>query len=66
MHAEAIQVLAEEGAADVARGQDGVVALEATPFGEVVGDIERRGRGRGVLVVDEGYTGGRFVLLGAV
>lgn len=48
-------VFVEEGSARGAGGQDAVVAVEASPFGEVVGDVEGGGGGNGVFVVDEGY-----------
>ena len=65
MHAKAVQVLAEEGAAHVARGQDAVVAVEAAPLGEVVCDVKGGGGGGRVFVVYEGDGGRGFVFLGA-
>ena len=37
-----------------ARGHDGVVAMQAAPFGKVVRNVEGWRRGRRVFVVDEG------------
>lgn len=48
-------VFVDEGSARGAGGEDAVVAVEAAPFGEVVGDVEGGGGGDGVFVVDEGY-----------
>lgn len=36
-----------------ARREVAVVAVEAGPFGKVVGDVKGRGAGDGVFVVDE-------------
>lgn len=49
------EVFAQERAPLGAGGEDGVVAVETAPFGEVVGDVEGGGGGGGVFVVDEVY-----------
>lgn len=54
-------VLGDKLAALGAGGEHAVVAVEATPLGEVVGEVKGGGGGRGVFVVDEGDgLGGLF------
>lgn len=53
MLAVALGIFGEELAARRLRGDHVVVAVVADPLGQVVGDVEGRRGGNGVLVVDE-------------
>ncbi len=53
MRVVAVDVFRDECSTDRARGEGGVIAFEAAPFGEVICQIKCCGRGRGVFVVDE-------------
>jgi hypothetical protein len=59
----ALYVLFNELASYGASWEDTKIAVESTPFGEVVCYVEGCGGGDGVFVVDEGYgfDGGVFV-----